>query len=607
MALIAGLVVALAFSSGASPANGQTTGGAGTMSIDTVIDGNTPSAIGTIEPCVGNVAPGSTVTFDVTAQDIPAYDNNGTPVDPADDRGGIIAYAFNLSYNPAVMSVTASTINSSEVNLLLRNAGSSIFEAGDPLPNTGGSYSASVLDTGVSVPESGSGVLERITITVGSSAPAGQYSLIIDPANAVHLDATGVAIVPQSVHHGAIAVAQPCGPIATLPPTPSPAPSQRRLSPTDDVYVAAEPPFSRWNYGRATDLRSDGSPVRETYLRFDLGWFAGETIQSARLRMFVTNGSVDVHYVKTLSDGHPWDEESLYWTNRPPKESTAAYFVPGPATGVWIEVDVTEVVAARAGRGLSLAIDTADADAFHFNSREAAENGVELVVEYGGASPPTPGPTPTPGPPETSGVAFAGSATAVNSAASPSLAIPRPAGTTPGDLLVASVAVNGASVLTAPAGWTEIAAIKSATNPKLFAYSHIAGSNEPDNYSWSLTSAAMSSGGIANYRGADPTNPIDTQVRTASSSAIVPSLTVPAITDLSPGAMLIGAAAINSSKSTVVISGPPALIERWELEGKRQEYGDGLPASSGNSGVQTWTFSAPRAAAAWLAALRPAP
>ena len=152
-----------------------------------------------------------------------------------------------------------------------------------------------------------------------------------------------------------------------------------------------------------------------------------------------------------------------------------------------------------------------------------------------------------------------------------------------------------------------MAAVTSLTNPKLYSYYRVATAGEPASYSWSLTAAAAGSGGIARYSGVDNANPLDSPVSTASSSASVSLLTVPGVTAASPGTMLIGAAAINASPTTVAITGPNGMAQRWDLGGKRQEYDDAVQQTSGNSGTKTWTFSSPREAAGWLAALRPAP
>ena len=144
------------------------------------------------------------------------------------------------------------------------------------------------------------------------------------------------------------------------------------------------------------------------------------------------------------------------------------------------------------------------------------------------------------------------------------------------------------------------------TNPHLYSYYHVTSSSEPATYTWTLASAVTGSGGVARYSGVDTSNPLDAPASIASSAAAVSSLTVPAVTTVSPGALLVGGTAINSSNTSVLIAAPGGMAERWDLGGKRQEYDDAPQASPGGSGDKTWSFSAAREAAAWLAALRPA-
>jgi len=189
--------------------------------------------------------------------------------------------------------------------------------------------------------------------------------------------------------------------------------------------------------------------------------------------------------------------------------------------------------------------------------------------------------------------------------ASGTIAIAQPPGTAPGNVLVASLSLNGASVSSAPTGWVTIAAVENIANPHLYSYYRVAAPGEPATYTWTLSAAATSSGGIARYSGVNNANPLDTPANISSSALDVPSLAVPAVTTVSPGAMLVGAAAINSSNTSVLMTSPAGMTERWDLGGKRQDYSDALQPAVGNSGDKTWTFSAPRAAAAWLGALKP--
>ena len=73
-------------------------GGMDAMSIDMNVAGNTATSLGTRQSCA-EVAPGGTLTFDVTAQGIPFYSDNGTPGDTSDDSDGIEASMFHLTYD----------------------------------------------------------------------------------------------------------------------------------------------------------------------------------------------------------------------------------------------------------------------------------------------------------------------------------------------------------------------------------------------------------------------------------------------------------------------------------------------------------------------------
>src|SRR5207244_1862973 len=170
-------------------------------------------------------------------------------------------------------------------------------------------------------------------------------------------------------------------------------------------------------------------------------------------------------------------------------------------------------------------------------------------------------PTPAAG----GGIVFQSAATTTNSTAVASLAIANPAGTAAGDVLVASIALNGATVTAVPADWVQIAAVTSISNPKLYAYYHVTRAAEPASYTWTLSGAAAGGGGIARYSGVNNASPLDAPAATAANAAAVSSITVPAVTTTTSGAMLIGGTAINSSNAATTITGPAGLTQRWDL------------------------------------------
>ena len=132
-------------------------------------------------------------------------------------------------------------------------------------------------------------------------------------------------------------------------------------------------------------------------MKYNLQPLAGQTIVSAKLRMFVNNGSVGAQNIKAVAN-NSWTEATLNFTNAPAKGATITTFTPGPGTLVWVDVDLTPTVVAAAGSSLSLALDTASTDGYDFASKDSPSDRVHLEVLLSGTPAPTPVPTPTPTP-----------------------------------------------------------------------------------------------------------------------------------------------------------------------------------------------------------------
>jgi len=162
------------------------------------------------------------------------------------------------------------------------------------------------------------------------------------------------------------------------------------------------------------------------------------------------------------------------------------------------------------------------------------------------------------------------------------------------------VALNAGTIGAAgvPTGWTPLASVTAQPNPKVYGYYKVATSSEPASYSWT-TSSTTSGGGIARYSGAVG---LDTSA-TSASGAAASSGSVPGVTTTTPNAMLVGCMSVNSS--SVTLTSPTGMSQAIETGPRRFEFADGIQATAGASGAQTWTFSAAREWAGWLAALRP--
>jgi transposase-like protein len=148
--------------------------------------------------------------------------------------------------------------------------------------------------------------------------------------------------------------------------------------------------------------------------------------------------------------------------------------------------------------------------------------------------------------PPPTGVRRESTSTAVNGTATGTVRIATPAGITPGDVLVACLALNGGAVTGTgvPTGWSPIASVTATANPHVFGYYKVAGPSEPTAYQWTLTSSVQNAGGIARYSGVDTARPLDGAAKTATGAAATAG-TVPGVTTATANAMVIGCMGIS--------------------------------------------------------------
>src|SRR6266511_5184787 len=141
-----------------------------------------------------------------------------------------------------------------------------------------------------------------------------------------------------------------------------------------DAYVTSTKP--RTNYGGATRLKSESSPLVESYLRFDGGNVTGQ-ITRATLWLYAFNGSNVGYAVHSVSD--PWQETSISYANAPPISANAIKSPSSYPSNTWTTVDVTGFVGATGSA--NLAVTSPSTNALSLASRESGASGPVLVVE----------------------------------------------------------------------------------------------------------------------------------------------------------------------------------------------------------------------------------
>src|SRR3990172_2059931 len=167
-----------------------------------------------------------------------------------------------------------------------------------------------------------------------------------------------------------------------------------------------------------------------------------------------------------------------------------------------------------------------------------------------------------------------------NTVATNVVTVARPAGTAPGDTLVACLTLNGSSIASGgvPSGWSAMTVASTLSNPRVFGYSGVPGPWERGSYSWLLPGSVTNGAGTARYTGVDAPSPLDGAPSSAGGLSGSPP-TVPSVTTASAGSMLVGCLGINSGSTSVLITSPAGMTEAWGVGGRRGGLARPTPTS----------------------------
>jgi hypothetical protein len=151
---------------------------------------------------------------------------------------------------------------------------------------------------------------------------------------------------------------------------------QLTFTPTDDATIIQGSPST--NYGTQTTLQTDGSPIKNFLVKFDVSGIGTSSVSSATLRLFVVDPSPAGGVVQPTTTS-TWNEGSVTWSNAPPAASSPTATIPKVSTGTWISVDLTPFVT---GDGVvSLRISSTNTDGADYVSKQGtAANVPQLIV-----------------------------------------------------------------------------------------------------------------------------------------------------------------------------------------------------------------------------------
>jgi chitodextrinase len=177
--------------------------------------------------------------------------------------------------------------------------------------------------------------------------------------------------------------------IATI--TTPPPPVNLTFTPSADTYVQSDLPTT--NFGSATQVVVDNSPVRNVLIRFTVSGVGTRQVVSAKLRLYCEDASgVGGVFYKVVDNS--WNEGTVTWNNAPAADTSSFATLGAVAAGNWYEVDVSSLVIGDGS--FSLKIVSTSADGAYYASKEGTAGFAPQLVLITNAPTVTPTPTTTP-------------------------------------------------------------------------------------------------------------------------------------------------------------------------------------------------------------------
>jgi|GEM_PF-2114998 len=163
-------------------------------------------------------------------------------------------------------------------------------------------------------------------------------------------------------------------PTATPTATQTPTISTLTFTPVEDAYVASGSPTS--NYGSATTLQVDNSPIKHFLIRFNVSGLNGKQVSSAKLRLYNVDAASKGGDFSAVND-NSWQEETLTWNNAPAALTSLLGSLGTVSANNWYEIDLTSLIS---GDGTySLRVTSTSSDGADYSSKEGA-NPPQLVI-----------------------------------------------------------------------------------------------------------------------------------------------------------------------------------------------------------------------------------
>ena len=252
-----------------------------------------------------------------------------------------VEYQIDSTAPSTPTGLTATAQSSSQINLSWSAATDNVAVAGYRVYRNGTQVATS---TGTTYSNTGLTAGTAYSYTVAAYDTAGNVSPQSTSASAT----TPAGTTPQTLTFAAVA----------------------------DATVRSDTPAT--NYGSATILEVDNSPVQDLLVKFTVTVPAGKTVTSAKLRLYDVEASVkggDVYRTANTA----WTEGAVTWSNAPAADATPLGGLGAVAVNTWYEVDVKQAVTGTATYGFRMR--SPNTDGADYRSKEGGSaTAPQLVI-----------------------------------------------------------------------------------------------------------------------------------------------------------------------------------------------------------------------------------
>jgi Tol biopolymer transport system component len=162
----------------------------------------------------------------------------------------------------------------------------------------------------------------------------------------------------------------------TLTPVATLSASSLTFTPLDDAYIRSDSPTA--NFGSATSLQVDNSPIKHILIKFNVSGVNGRHITSVKLRLYNLDPSSKGGDFYLVSD-NSWQDGAITWNNAPSALTNLLASLGSVTANNWYEVDLTSFIT---GDGTySLRVTSTSSDGADYSSKEGI-NPPQLVITF---------------------------------------------------------------------------------------------------------------------------------------------------------------------------------------------------------------------------------